>query len=137
MKNNFMAVTLRSRVASVSLSKKLGPHQELLEFILENMNKHVPFDPNTAIDTESNLSSAVLQEIMQTINLKYDSSWQQKSQLIDRDLLKIRNEIVHGELIPVDKESFQQLYDFVIQSLERYKTCIENAAALSDYQKVV
>lgn len=134
LKPTFKAVALRNKVLAVSTSKKLKPHQELIEFIFENLDKHVAFNPKTAIDTESNLSSTVLQDIMQTIDLNFDSEWQKKIQIIDRELIKNRNDIVHGELVPVDQALFQQLHKFVIESLEKYKTSIENAVLLRMYK---
>jgi len=57
---------------------------------------------------------------MCTIGIDYDESWQKRTPLIDHQLLKNRNEIVHGELTPVDIDTYEQLHVFVIHSLEEF-----------------
>jgi hypothetical protein len=83
------------------------------------------------------LKSKVLQNILLTIGLEYDSFWRNKSLLIDGSLLKIRNEIAHGEKTEIDKDTYQENYKLVIELLDYMKICIENAASTKAYRRKV
>ncbi|QQZ62574.1 hypothetical protein JI735_08360 [Paenibacillus sonchi] len=135
LKSNFMAVALRDKIVTTARSKKTELHEDLISFILENLDKNISFDPITVIDTESNLSSSVLKNIMFTVGFDFDEVWEKKIQQIDSKLLKHRNEIAHGELIEISEEIYEELHNFVLNTLEQYKTLIENAAYTSNYQK--
>ncbi|MCP3776030.1 MAE_28990/MAE_18760 family HEPN-like nuclease [Paenibacillus sp. MZ04-78.2] len=135
LRNNFMAVALREKILSTAKSQKTEVHGELINFIFDNLNKNISFNPIDAIDTESNLSSTVLKNIMYTIGLDFDDTWEKKIQQIDTKLLKHRNEIAHGELIEITEGIYEELHSFVLNSLEQFKTLIENAAYTSSYQK--
>ncbi|MBM7866178.1 hypothetical protein GTO89_05505 [Heliobacterium gestii] len=137
LKHNFIALTLRGKIISAGLSKKNQVHTELIDLILNHSEQVVSYDPNEVIDTQSNLSSNVLRDIMHTVGIDFDSAWKKKAPLIDHQLLKSRNEIAHGELVSVDITLFEQLHRFVLESLEQYKTEIENAAALEKYRSTV
>lgn len=54
---------------------------------------------------------------------------------IDHELVDSRNSIAHGELKEISEDAFNNLYDFVIEAMERFKTSLENAAALKKYKK--
>lgn len=135
LKNNFMVLAIREKILSAANSKKTIAHEELLNYLFDNMDKNVTFDPSSVIDTESNLSSSVLKNIMHAVGLAFDDIWEKKIQQIDSKLLKHRNEIAHGELVEITQDLYEELHDFVIVSLEQYKTLIENAAYTSSYQK--
>jgi type II secretory pathway predicted ATPase ExeA len=135
LKNNFMVLAIREKMLSALNSKKTTVHEELLNYIFDNMDKNVTFDPYSVIDTESNLSSIVLKNIMHAVGLDFDDFWEKKVHQIDNKLLKHRNEIAHGELVEITQDLYEELHDFVIVSLEQYKTLIENAAYTSSYQK--
>ncbi|MZP30877.1 hypothetical protein GTO91_14250 [Heliobacterium undosum] len=131
---NFIALTLRGKIVSAGLSKKNQVHKELIDLILDHAKHVASYNPNEVIDTQSNLSSNVLRDIMHTVGINFDNMWQKKVPLIDHQLLKSRNEIAHGELVPVDVTLYEQLHKFVIESLEQYKTALENAVALEAYK---
>ncbi|MDA8335421.1 MAG: MAE_28990/MAE_18760 family HEPN-like nuclease [Peptococcaceae bacterium] len=134
LRYNFVAIALRDRIISAGKSKKTGLHEDLIDFIVDHMGESLILDPSV-IDTEHNLSSRVLQDIMRTIGLKFDVMWEKKSAIIDQQLLRHRNEIVHGELISVDVLLFEQLHKFVLESMEAFKVAIENAILLISYKK--
>lgn len=136
LKPNFVAVTLKEKLMTAGISKKTRIHKEFVDYFLDNFETNVAFNPVSVIDTESNLSSEVLKEIMFTVGLDFDDNWHKKTQLIDHQLLKSRNEIAHGEPVTIDLALFEQLHKFVLDSLEEYKTLIENSVALSSYKKL-
>jgi len=132
---NFLALTCRDKILKLGGSKKIVLHTELIEYILMQLDRPVDFNANDMIDTQSNLSSETLREIMVAVGLPFDTYWQKKERIIDNMLLKVRNEIAHGHLAIVDETEFEQLYNLVLESLENFKSAIENAATLETYRK--
>jgi hypothetical protein len=131
--NNFIALALKERITITGRSKRTSPHLDLINDLLINLNQS---SINTGtIDTNSNLNAEILQDLMTSIGLDFDSYWEMKSPFIDRELVDSRNSIAHGELTEISEEVFNNLYDFVIEAMERFKTSLENAAALKKYKK--
>lgn len=133
LRRNFIALACRNEIFTSSQAKKVSLHQQMLEHIFNNLDNALPLYFPESIDTDSNLTSSVLKEIFCTIGIDFDHSWETKIPLIDHQLLKNRNEIAHGELTPVDIETYEQLHSFVILSLIEFKKAIENAVALKIY----
>ncbi|MFY9641210.1 MAG: MAE_28990/MAE_18760 family HEPN-like nuclease [Rhodomicrobium sp.] len=84
--------------------------------------------PTDIINTESNLSSQVLRRLITTINLDY-SPFQTKEKLIDEDLLKMRNQIAHGERVSVDLAQYEtidkQIRGLIDSFQQLLETCIQ------------
>jgi hypothetical protein len=133
---NIIALALRTELAIAGQTKKTSAHATFFARYTEMLDSPIVFQPEEAITTAANLNSEVLREIMVTTGLPYDTYWQAKSLLIDHKLLKTRNEIVHGELVNVDARLYEELHVFVIDGLERFKTAIENAAALGQHRSI-
>ncbi|OQX25384.1 MAG: hypothetical protein BWK80_15845 [Desulfobacteraceae bacterium IS3] len=134
LESNFAAIVCRSYFKKASESEKVSVRKELIDFIRENNNKRAIVPTDNVIDTESNLSSAVLQSIFYTIGLPYHSFWMMNELLLDGSLLKARNEIVHGEHTDIDKETYKQLHELVIRLMDNMRTDIQNAAILKQYR---
>lgn len=47
---------------------------------------------------------------------------------IDRKMVKLRNEIAHGEMRPVTREEYDELKEFIQAALNGFKESIEEAA---------
>lgn len=88
---------------------------------------------SNAIDTESNLSSTVFANIVQSIGIDI-SRYETRFNLIDESLLKRRNKIAHGEFLDVTAEEWRELADEIIMMLRHFKTDLENAASLESYK---
>ena len=58
-----------------------------------------------------------------------------REQLIDRILLKSRNEIAHGKLVSIDKKQFLTLYDDVLDLMNLFRNQISNAANTEAYKR--
>ena len=80
----------------------------------------------------SNLSSSVLREIVCMLGLDY-SFYEPKNILIDEKLLKMRNEIAHGNYISIDQKEYDELYFKVIEMMDTFRNQIDNCAATKKY----
>ncbi len=133
LESNFVAIACRSYFKKASESEKVSVRKELIDFIRENNNKRAIIPTDKVIDTESNLSSAVLQSIFSTIGLSYHSFWI-GNELPIENLRITRNSIAHGGDTVIDKETYKQLHELVICLMDNIRTDIQNAAILKRYR---
>jgi len=132
LESNFIAIACRSYFKKASESEKVSVRKELIDFIRENNNRRAIIPTDKVIDTESNLSSAVLQSIFSTIGLSYHSFWI-GNELPIENLRITRNSIAHGGDTVIDKETYKQLHELVICLMDNIRTDIQNAAILKRY----
>lgn len=132
---NFIAVSCKSIISDLSKSKRINTHNQFIDFIMLNQSDRARVPYNGVVDTESNLSSRVLQNLLNTIGLPYDEFWKSKSLGIDGKLLHYRNKIAHGEKHEIDETTFLELHDLVINSLDYIKNSIENHATQKKYKR--
>lgn len=129
----FVAIGARGRIRQAANSRRISVYLPIVEFFLQGLDEPARFSADGAVDTESNLSSAVLRDLLATIGVPYDSTWSAKELLLDGSLLKTRNDVAHGERVDVDRTTYDQLHDFVVDLLDHLKTSIENQAATRAY----
>ena len=73
---------------------------------------------------------------METIGLDY-SQYQMSFNMIDEVLLKMRNEIAHGERlesISLDQERFEEIYSVMIDMMNQFVSQVTNAVYLEEYK---
>ncbi len=96
---NFIALAMKTRLNEASQTKKSKIYNEVVDFFLSGLSEKskLPHD-SKAINTESNLSSEVLQNIIYSLGLDY-RDFEVEKDLIDDKLLKNRNTIAHGNYL--------------------------------------
>lgn len=132
LRENFVALAVRGRIRRARGSRRLSVHIPLVRFLLFEQDQQARFPIAGSIDTESNLSSSVLRDLLETLGLDYDP-WVPRELLIDGSLLKTRNDIAHGERADVDAPTYEQLHSLVLEMLDQIRNCVENAAATRAY----
>jgi len=132
---NFISISCFSTLKEISKSNQIYIHNQFIDFLMFNQNERAKIPFSGVIDTESNLSSKVLQNILFTIGLPYDDFWRTKTMAIDAKLLHYRNKIAHGERYAIDESTFVELHDLVINSLNYMKTSVENSATQEKYKR--
>ncbi len=132
LSNNFLAISIRSLLNKASLSNKIEYHLDVVDFFSKRLADRSALPYKEGINTKSNLSSKVFKEIITTLGLDY-SEFEAKELLVDELLLKNRNEIAHGEYLLLSPETYIQIHEQVLHIIERYRTEVENAAALKKY----
>ena len=73
---------------------------------------------------------------METIGLDYEE-YEPSFVMIDKVLLKMRNEIAHGERlesIGLDEKRFKEIYDVVTDLMNKFVAQITNAVYLKEYK---
>ena len=135
LRENFLALAARGRIRQAAESRRLATHMPVIDFILQSQDEVAQIPVNATIDTESNLSSSVLRDILLCLGLQYNSTWSTKELLIDGSLLRTRNEVAHGDRTVVSEATYLQLHELVLELLEQFRTAIENAAAQRLYRR--
>jgi MAE_28990/MAE_18760-like HEPN len=128
----FIIFGLKKHLHTLATSKKTKINLEALQFIRASMQEKAMLQIASAVDTESNLSSAVFENIATSIGID-SSKYQAKFNLIDESLLKRRNKIAHGEFLDMNAKAWRELADEILDLLRTFKTDIENAASSSNF----
>ncbi|WP_408058399.1 MAE_28990/MAE_18760 family HEPN-like nuclease [Streptomyces anthocyanicus] len=86
------------------------------------------------VDTQSNLNSNRCFELFALVGLDA-SPIQLKSRLIDYELLRVRNEIAHGQYLNVDSTAYEELHQEVLTILNFVRNAISTAAENGAYRR--
>lgn len=132
--SNILALSLKQKISEFKETSKATLHVKFVDYFQNNLNEMAIFSETDSIKTQSNLSSSILKEIFATIGLNI-TYFELKSNLIDKQLLKNRNNIAHGNQPPVNKEEFENLHLEIVGMLDRIYDDISNAAMLAEYKK--
>jgi len=134
LKTCFAVFGLKGKLSAINISMKARANIEALEFVLTGMDKPAQMNMASAIDTESNLTSKVFQNI--AISIEIDTTpYETRFKMIDESLVGRRNKVAHGEYIDLDIDDFFTLVDDVLNIMRNYKTDIQNAASLKRYKR--
>ncbi|MFJ4710638.1 MAE_28990/MAE_18760 family HEPN-like nuclease [Streptomyces sp. NPDC088785] len=86
------------------------------------------------VDTQSNLNSARCFDLFESLGLDA-SPIQTKTRLIDYELLRVRNEIAHGQYLSVDADSYEELYIEVLGIMDFVRNTVSAAAENQTYRR--
>lgn len=134
LKTCFVVLGFKKVLHDVQQSKQSQLNVTLVDFLRDGLVTKSRLKVDTAINTESNLSASVFENILQAVGFE-TAPYEAKANLIDESLLKRRNTIAHGEYVDVAWEDWANLADEVLQMLRQFKTDIENAMALSAFRR--
>lgn len=132
LKPNFVAIKFRARLAEAAKSRKVSTTNDVVEYFCTKMGDRLRIPHKGVLDTASNLSSAVLADIVETLGLDA-APYETKRHLIDTKLVDRRNHIAHGDFLDLDPEDFLSLYDDVNSLMDAFRTQVQNAAATDLY----
>ena len=137
LKNNFWSIAIKIDLLGFDETRKSSRHNKIIKNIrnMEDKRANIPYED--VIKTKSNLNSGVFMEIMETIGLDY-SQYEGNFKLLDEVLLKMRNQIAHGEkpeYIDLDQDRFNEVYDKIVDMICMFSTQIMNAACLKEYKQ--
>ncbi|OAD19018.1 hypothetical protein THIOM_005370 [Candidatus Thiomargarita nelsonii] len=133
LKTCFILFGLKTEIEQLVETNKITPNIQVANFFLDKLDKKAKIFYKGVINTQSNLSSLVFEEIASSIGINPDS-YKFKYKLIDESLLKRRNQIAHGEYLDIDTQGYQNLSDEVVALIRNYKIDIENSIALESYK---
>jgi hypothetical protein len=129
----FQALACRAELSvAQSASRRIGPHLEVVTRLTDRLHEACHIEIARAIDTESNLTAPVLQNICDSVGTNYAADWSTDGPFID-DLFRNRSAVAHGELFVPDKAYAVEALEFTIKAIDKFSTAIENAAIQKAY----
>lgn len=134
LKSCFIVFGLKGHLNTLSTSRKAEANGKAIDFVLEQMARPARITLGSAIDTESNLTSKVFDNIVVSLAIS-PTSYESKYKLLDQSLVKRRHKIAHGEYLDISAAEWRTLADEVLLLMRRFKTDIENAATLALYKR--
>jgi hypothetical protein len=109
---------------------------EIVNQLLTQSDAAVQFEWLGELGCRSNLDSKVFREITCLLGMDH-APYGVREQFLDRNLLKNRNAIVHGDPIRIDEETYEQAHEGVLQLLQQFRDDVENAASTQAYRRPV
>ncbi len=131
---NFISVILRKRLNIAKQSKKVSTTGEMVDFFCTKMQSRANIPSKDVIDTNSNLSSSVLSEILWTLGLD-EKPYVTKKLILDERLVKKRNSIAHGQSLNISLEDYLSLHTEVLALIDEFRNQLENACVEKKYMR--
>lgn len=136
LKSCFVVFGMKGHLNTLTVSRKSRANISAVDFIFEEMAKPAKMSLSSAIDTESNLSSKVFDNIITSLSFS-SAPYEARYNLIDESLVGRRNRIAHGEFLDLNAEEWRTLADEILSVMNAYKTDIENSASLSLFKRPI
>lgn len=133
IKSNFIAISCHKSIREAAASKKVYLTSQLIDFLIFNEEDKLRLPFEGVVDTESNLNSNLLRDIARNLGISNYFLFDTDINFIDRELLKPRNSIAHGERSHVSILALKQAVERVNLLMSEFKTCVENAACQKKY----
>nr|WP_315301651.1 MAE_28990/MAE_18760 family HEPN-like nuclease [Raoultella terrigena] len=128
----YVTHALKKEIHGFSESKDVDTCIRFLTAVVEKMNTVAVIKHDNYVDTQSNLSSRVFDNIAKSIGVNTEQ-YKDFYPYIDESIVNARNDIAHGERLIVDSTQFEQLTDKVMTLMNMYKNDIENIAFSKGY----
>ncbi|MDH1629299.1 MAE_28990/MAE_18760 family HEPN-like nuclease [Pseudomonas mosselii] len=132
LKTCFAVFGLKGKLELLAASRKSGPNIAAFDFIVSELGERAQMKMASAINTGSNLTSAVFSNIAASLDIDLDR-YSTKFNLIDESLVARRNQVAHGEHVELKAQDFNDLAQEVLQLMRDYKVDVLNAASMKGY----
>lgn len=140
LKKCFLAMSCIKSMSVCAETEKITAIERALDKCIEKYNNQtfkVSYSAeNPIIKTQSNPSSVVFKEIVNSIGLDYEP-YKMMEKYIDTDLQRNRHAVVHGEKNIIDERDFMETYEHIIDIMESFKAQVIEAAELELYMDEV
>lgn len=137
LKDNFFQMGLGEKFSQGYSLKKFSSQRAICEYVSEGaFDDKFSVTADSVIDTESNLKSEVLFNILDQLGLDC-SIFELKKQFIDAKLLKCRNAIAHGSKVGDEDihDTYAELEDELLEMITAFHNLVRNAVNSKSYMK--
>jgi len=130
---SFQALACRQELTiAQAATRRIQPHLAVVKRFIEDLESSCHINPDSAIDTESNLTAEVFENICHCIGIDYKGNWAAQGPFID-DMFRNRCDVAHGELFTPEAKYSKETIQFSIHAIDRFSTEIENAAVVEAF----
>jgi hypothetical protein len=130
----FVVLGMKKQINDLFASRNSAVSIAAIDFLREQLGQRAQMKIDSAINTESNLSSKVFNNLLVAVGFD-PQAYETRANLIDESLLRRRNSIAHGDYLEVARADWGQLADEVIAMLRQVKNEVENAVALEKFKR--
>lgn len=128
----FLGNALKTKFVSLQQASAPTTHNDFALFVQSGMASRASVSEEL-VQTHSNLSSAVLFDILERLGMPSRPEFTLRANLIDEELVLKRNTIAHGQYLEITKDDFLALQGDVLALLELFTDDLRNAAATQSY----
>lgn len=132
----YFAQSVKTHIAKLIESSKQQMVRDAALFVRDSGPEKAEIRHKNYVNTESNLSSSVFEEIASSIGVATDP-YKSYYPYIDASVVDRRNKIAHGEYLQLDSDEFNILVDRVSGLMAMYKTDLENIVLLQGFRASV
>lgn len=129
----YFSHSVKTHVVSVLQSARASAVTDAACFVRDAAEKKAEIRHKNYVDTESNLSSDVFEQIAQSLGVDLDR-YRHLFPYIDETIVNNRNKIAHGEFIQLTVTDFHALVDRVSDLVCMYKTDLENIVVTDKFK---
>ena len=133
VRSEIVAMSFRSHFKRMEGANRITDYISFVEsFRSGELNRLTLGAEKSDIDTQANLSSRVLGDLLSTFGID-SAGYTGDADLIDSNLLLLRNSIAHGERADLEEPEWRELRVGVVNLLDRVHVDVVNHAALKAY----
>jgi hypothetical protein len=132
LKDSFKVYCVLNKFDGNFPSKKFSSYIEAITVLNNDLDEKLRINTELYINTQSNLKSAVLKDIVQKLGLDY-AEYELREQLIDQRFVVLRNAIAHGENREVDEATVKELYEEINKLIDCFKNQMLNSVWNKSY----
>lgn len=136
LKENFLQSSLADRFSRGFSLKKYFFQKEIFDYITCAYDSRLNIDESRVVDTQSNLKSEVLFNIMHQLALDTEF-FSLREKFIDVIMVDNRNRVAHGEKVNNDqmREVYSELESDLLDMIMAFQNIIITSASNKDYLK--
>ena len=134
LKNKLIALDLKGEGLIEINSKSMLKFYKMTEFISNIEEKSVKLPDDDAIEEPAIMGTALLKEIIFTLDLDY-TPFSLLEKKLDGSLIKKRNNIAHGKRDDIDIDDLSDLLTKVIKLLDNFKDQLINSISSELYRR--
>jgi hypothetical protein len=135
LKDSIVTLSMRGEIKNCSESNKVSIHNKIVDKLLNQLGSEAKIPFKDIVPPCDILNYSLFYEILFTLGLNKEY-FELKQQLIDRELIRNRNNVAHGRQTSLKKDDFNTLYKHLIPMLEKFKNLIIDSAQNERYKKV-
>jgi hypothetical protein len=128
-----LALAIKRRLKEFHYKNDIEMQIHLVKLFKSGLGESAKLPTAEAVATGGNLNSDRVKQITLMLGLDY-SPYELKANLLDAQLLHLRNNIAHGKWLCPSESDFALMFKEVLGLLRCFRTQIENAAALKLYE---